>query len=89
MSGILWRCVRWPGHEAAHVTRRGDGWRRARGLAALPLLHALEPLEQTYARIAEDRYEYRSNSFVAELTVTADGFVKEYASVWVVEDVAR
>lgn len=180
MSGILWRCVRWPGHEAAHVARRGEGW-RLEGAAAfaqegapaqlryaidcdaawrtrratvegwvgsrpiavaidvrdgtwlldgeavesvqgcidvdlnfspstnlLPIRRlalrvgaaatvraawlrfpsfALEPLDQTYTRVAGERYEYRSSGFVAELTVTADGFVKEYAGVWVAEDV--
>jgi hypothetical protein len=180
VSSILWRCVRWPGHEVAHVTRRGDGW-RLEGAAAfaqnrepaqlrytidcdagwvtqratvegwvgskridvaidanagtwrldgepvesvqgcididlnfspstnlLPIRRlglgvgdaatvraawlrfpsfVLERLEQTYTRIAADRYEYRSNGFVAELSVTADGFVKEYADVWLAEDV--
>lgn len=181
MSSILWRCVRWPGHEVAHVTSRNGGW-RLEGVAAfaqdgdpaqlryaidcdsawvtrratvegwvgsrrvdaaievrdgtwyldgsvnqqvkgcvdidlnfspstnlLPIRRlalgvgdaatvraawlrfpsfVLERLEQTYTRIAVDRYEYRSSGFVAELSVTADGFVKEYADVWLAEDVA-
>lgn len=46
----------------------------------------LERLEQVYTRIADDRYAYRSGNFEATLTVTADGFVTDYAGVWVAED---
>lgn len=44
----------------------------------------LEVLEQTYRRVAEDCYEYESagGSFRAELTVTRDGLVIDYAGIW-------
>jgi hypothetical protein len=40
----------------------------------------LEPLEQTYARIAERVYRYESNggSFVADVSVDAQGLVLDY-----------
>lgn len=38
----------------------------------------LEPLVQTYRRLAEDRYRYTSASFTAEITVNEAGLVLEY-----------
>jgi hypothetical protein len=40
----------------------------------------LEPLEQTYARIAQEVYRYESSggSFVADVTVDAQGLVIDY-----------
>ncbi|MBI2159125.1 MAG: putative glycolipid-binding domain-containing protein [Candidatus Rokubacteria bacterium] len=47
----------------------------------------LEPLEQTYGRLAEDRYRYESGGgrFTAELRVDRSGFVREYPGIWVAE----
>ena len=47
----------------------------------------LEPLQQTYNRIAGDRYRYESGGgrFIAELTVDAAGFVRDYPGFWVAE----
>ena len=52
---------------------------------------ALEPLEQTYRRLAGDRYRYESagGSFVAEIDVNPDGLPLEYAGVWTAECVTR
>jgi uncharacterized protein len=41
----------------------------------------LEPLEQSYRRIAENRYRYQSASFTAEIAVNEAGLVLEYG-VW-------
>ncbi|HEU5250061.1 MAG TPA: putative glycolipid-binding domain-containing protein [Thermoanaerobaculia bacterium] len=45
---------------------------------------ALEPLEQTYRRLAEDRYLYRSagGRFERELEVDRNGFVLRYPGFW-------
>lgn len=47
----------------------------------------LEALEQTYTRIATDRYEYESGGgqFRAEIQVDAAGFALDYAGVWQAE----
>jgi hypothetical protein len=44
----------------------------------------LEPLEQSYHRIGESRYEYESGSasFTGVLRTNAAGFVTEYATLW-------
>ena len=41
----------------------------------------LEPLDQSYLRIAENTYRYKSASFTAEITVNEAGLVLEYG-VW-------
>ena len=48
---------------------------------------ALEPLEQTYRRLADKRYRYESagGSFVRELDVDASGFVTRYPGFWEAE----
>jgi uncharacterized protein len=38
----------------------------------------VQPLEQGYERLAEDRYRYRSDGFTAELLVDAAGLVVRY-----------
>lgn len=45
---------------------------------------ALEPLEQSYTRLAENRYRYESTGgwFVAEVTVDGLGLVVDYGEVW-------
>jgi len=44
----------------------------------------LEPLQQTYTRIAEGVYRYESSGgrFVAEVTVDAQGLVLDYGEIW-------
>jgi hypothetical protein len=43
----------------------------------------LEVLEQSYERVAEQQYRYRSRTgFEAELDVDAVGFVRRYGSYW-------
>lgn len=44
----------------------------------------LEPLEQTYRRLAEDVYRYtsRGGAFTADLRVSAEGWVVDYPGVW-------
>jgi uncharacterized protein len=44
----------------------------------------LEPLPQTYTRIAERVYRYESNGgrFVADVTVDAQGLVLDYGEIW-------
>ena len=44
----------------------------------------LEPLEQTYTRVAEDKYLYESGGgrFSAELTVNEFGLVTNYPGIW-------
>lgn len=42
----------------------------------------VEPLSQSYERIDERRYRYRSDSFQAVLEVDDDGLVLEYGSNW-------
>lgn len=46
-----------------------------------------EPLDQTYRRLAEDRYVYRSagGRFERELEVDSNGFVLRYPGFWEVE----
>jgi uncharacterized protein len=50
----------------------------------------LEPLEQVYRRIRDRTYRYESNHgrFVAELRVSAAGFVTRYADLWQAENEA-
>lgn len=44
----------------------------------------IERNEQTYTRLAVDRWEYRSDGFVAELAVDAGGYVLRYGDdLWV------
>lgn len=47
----------------------------------------LEPLEQTYTRLSDDRYRYESagGQFTAELLVDEAGFVRDYPGIWVAE----
>jgi hypothetical protein len=47
----------------------------------------LEPLEQRYTRIAEDRVRYESftTNFSAELRVSPNGMVLDYENIWVAE----
>jgi hypothetical protein len=49
---------------------------------------SLDVLEQTYTRVAADRYLYESDggNFRRELTVSAMGFVLEYPGLWTRED---
>jgi uncharacterized protein len=44
----------------------------------------LEPLEQRYTRVAEDRVRYESytTNFSAELRVSANGMVLDYENIW-------
>lgn len=44
----------------------------------------LEPLEQTYRRLAEDVYRYTSagGAFTAELRVSEEGWVVDYPGIW-------
>jgi len=42
----------------------------------------VERLEQTYERLADDRYRYRSGRFTADLAVDQDGVVLEYGVNW-------
>ncbi len=46
-----------------------------------PSLH-VERLEQTYERLDERRWRYRSNGYEAELVVDSDGLVLDYADIW-------
>ena len=50
----------------------------------------LEPLEQTYTRLAELTYRYESagGEFKRELTVNDDGFVVDYPGLWRDESLA-
>jgi uncharacterized protein len=38
----------------------------------------LQPLRQTYTRLADDRWQYASDGFSAELAVDAGGYVLRY-----------
>ena len=42
----------------------------------------LRRLEQSYERLSEDRYRYRSGRFTADLAVDADGLVLQYGVNW-------
>jgi hypothetical protein len=48
----------------------------------------LEPLDQTYERVAESRYRYESadGAFAAVLETNAVGFVTRYPGLWQLED---
>lgn len=48
---------------------------------------ALEPLEQRYTRLAEDRVRYESftTNFAAELRVSPNGLVLDYENIWQAE----
>ena len=47
---------------------------------------ALEPFDQTYARLGPTRYRYESaGGFAAELDVDASGFVTRYGDIWQAE----
>jgi hypothetical protein len=48
---------------------------------------ALEPLEQRYTRLADDRVRYESftTNFTAELRVSANGMVLDYENIWISE----
>lgn len=43
---------------------------------------AVEPSEQRYQRIDEERWRFRSGGFEAELTVDADGLPTRYGDLW-------
>ena len=45
----------------------------------------LQPFDQRYTRLAEDRYRYQSASFSAELRVSPAGFPLDYEKVWTAE----
>ena len=45
----------------------------------------LEPLAQTYRRVAERRWEYTSDDFRAEVEVDEEGLVTRYGDLWVRE----
>lgn len=45
----------------------------------------LEPLVQTYTRVAERAYRYESGSFTADLKVDENGFAVAYADLWMAE----
>jgi hypothetical protein len=45
----------------------------------------LEPLEQTYRRIAERTWEYASDGFTARVEVDGEGVVTSYEGLWVRE----
>ena len=47
----------------------------------LPFLE-IQRLDQSYERLAVDRYRYRSGSFTADLAVDLDGVVLEYGVNW-------
>jgi hypothetical protein len=49
---------------------------------------ALEPLEQSYERLAEGAYRYESagGRFVGRIDLDPHGFVTEYAGLWARED---
>jgi hypothetical protein len=50
----------------------------------------IEPLEQSYRRLAADRYLYRSASgFETELEVDRNGFVIRYPGFWETESMGR
>jgi hypothetical protein len=42
----------------------------------------VERLEQSYERLAEQRYRYRSGRFTADLAVDDDGMVLQYGVNW-------
>ena len=43
----------------------------------------LEPLDQTYTRLTDDRYKYASaGGFKADLTVDSHGLVVDYGDIW-------
>lgn len=44
-----------------------------------------EPIEQSYERLSETEWRYSSGDFSAELECDADGLVKRYGDLWVVE----
>jgi hypothetical protein len=52
-----------------------------------PSIMSLAPLRQTYRRIGETRYAYRSieGDFAAELGTDAAGFVVDYPTLWIAE----
>ncbi|HYC87954.1 MAG TPA: putative glycolipid-binding domain-containing protein [Thermoanaerobaculia bacterium] len=43
----------------------------------------LEPLAQTYRRVAERTWEYASDGFTARMEVDAEGLVTSYEGLWV------
>jgi uncharacterized protein len=47
----------------------------------------LEPLEQSYSRLAADRYRYESGGgrFTSELAVDGSGVVRDYPGIWVAD----
>jgi uncharacterized protein len=51
----------------------------------------LEPLEQTYMRLAADRYRYATTDgeFEREITVSEEGIVREYPGQWRTEASSR
>lgn len=42
----------------------------------------IERLEQSYERLSDERYRYRSGRFMADLTVDPDGLVLQYGVIW-------
>ncbi|MFL6246890.1 MAG: putative glycolipid-binding domain-containing protein [Thermoanaerobaculia bacterium] len=48
---------------------------------------ALEPLEQRYTRLADDRVRYESftTNFSAELRISPNGMVVDYENIWMAE----
>ncbi len=42
----------------------------------------VQRLDQTYERLAEERYRYRSGRFTADLVVDDNGIVLQYGMNW-------
>jgi hypothetical protein len=46
---------------------------------------SVEPIDQSYERLSETEWRYRSGDFSAELDCDADGLVRRYGELWVAE----
>jgi hypothetical protein len=60
------------------IPSRSDGWVWHRVFPSLEV----QRLEQSYERLAERRYRYRSGRFTADLAVDDDGMVLQYGVNW-------
>ena len=64
------------------IGRPGDKtWAAAAAWVRFPSLE-VQRLEQSYERLADGRYRYRSGRFTADLAVDDDGMVIQYGVNW-------
>ena len=85
-DGCIDADIEWsPSTNTLPIRRLGLSVGQIAGVTAtwirLPSLE-IERLDQSYERLADHRYRYRSGNFVADLELDSDGLVVQYGANW-------